>query len=72
MNYYKGKDKDFSTLAEILDAAGIEMSIWSCGCCESPVVNVKLNGKLRIRDGLDFVFSNIEGHNGKPLPPEPI
>ena len=44
-------------VTEILKSAGIEMSVWGCGCNDSPLVSFSLNGEVILDDEGDFNFN---------------
>jgi hypothetical protein len=49
-------------MIDILKSHGIEMSVWSCGCCSSPYVSFLYNGE-KIFDDEDSASFDTENTN---------
>jgi len=54
------KDAIRAQLKQLLDSLGLELDIGACGCCNSPWVSVRHNGKLIVDDVESFNFSNFD------------
>ena len=52
----KIKEDSIKRIEQILSENNIKMSIWSCGCCDSPYVKFEYNGEIIIDEG----FMNID------------
>lgn len=50
--------KEIAKMIEILNQHNIELSIWGCGCCSSPMVSFKYKGEVVVDGAECFCFDN--------------